>query len=100
MNECVFKVTYNCSRRKGSFTHFDTNMMDLGFSNIEQSFFSFTHSSSIMPSRYQRYITRRALQMVLRLCARPPKQPMIVGGLAYGFKTMCGEMMQCSFLPK
>jgi len=41
MNECAFKVTYNCSWRKGSFTHFDTNMMDLVFSNSEQSFFFF-----------------------------------------------------------
>ena len=28
--------------------------------------------------------------MVLRPCARPPKQPIILGGLAHGFKTMYG----------
>ena len=43
------------------------------------------------------YMVYEALHMVFKPCARP-KQPIIVGDLAYGFKTMCGEMMQCSFL--
>ena len=31
---------------------------------------------------------RRALQMVLRLCARPPKQPIVVGGPCIWFKNL------------
>jgi len=31
--------------------------------------------------------------MVSRPCARPPKQPMVVGGPFMWFKTMYGEML-------
>ena len=31
-----------------------------------------------------------ALHMVLKPCARPPKQPMVLGGLAHRLKTIYG----------
>ena len=41
---------------------------------------------------------RRALQMVLRPCARPPKQLMVLGGPCTWFQTMYGEDV-VMFLP-
>jgi len=35
--------------------------------------------------------------MVLRPCAMPPKQPMVLGGPAHGFKTMYGEICNVHF---